>query len=117
MTETEDRALPYRTRFVVGSCWPALAGFVMAFAYMFIQMHASGYFESPMSEIYEGGPNGWVMIMFPIMIGLLVGVPVLVLNAILFLVVQPRSARTAFLVGIPAVPVGVLVGIGIKCLL
>ena len=117
MTELETEAVPYRTRFVFGTCWPALAGFVLAFAYVFFHMHASGYFECPMSEIYEGGPRGWVMIMFPFMIGILVGLPVLVINAILFLVIQPRSARNAFLIGIPVVPVGVLVGIGIKCLL
>lgn len=114
MNEPSDGALPYRTCFVFGSCWPALAGFFAAFGYMLIHMCRSGYFGNSM---YEGEPGEWLAIIFPFMIGTLVGLSALGISAILFVVVRPRSRRTAVLIGLLVLPVAVAVGIGIKCLL
>jgi len=114
MTDRAESGLSFRTRFVCGSCWPALVGALLASAYMFVQMRASGYFGNSM---YEGEPGEWMVIMLPIMAGVLVGASALVVNALLLLVVRPQSKRNAFLIGVAALPVAVLAGIGIKCLL
>ena len=114
MTESEDRSLPYRTRFAFGACWAALVGFLFAFGYMFLQMHASGCFANPK---YEHEPGEWAVIIFPIMIGTLVALSALGINAVLFAFVRPTTKGRAFLIGILALPGAVLAGLGIKCLL
>ena len=106
--------LPYRTRFMFGSCWPALVGFLIAFALLFIGMYGSGYFGSPK---YDHEPGEWKVIMFPIMAGLLAGAGVLVVNGVLFVLVKPAAKRMAFFIGMLALPVGIVAGIGIMCLL
>jgi hypothetical protein len=114
MNDEPDNALSYRTRCTCGSCWPATAGAALGFAYMFINMHASGYFGNSM---YESEPGAWMAIMFPLMIGLLVGAGILVVNSVLFAIVKPATKRMTFVIGMLALPVGIMAGIGIKCLL
>ena len=114
MTEGVDSGMSFRTRFVCGGCWPALVAALLASAYLFFQMRESGYFGNSM---YEGESGEWMVIIFPIMAGVIVGASALVLNAILLLAVRPQSKRNAFFIGVAALPVAVLAGIGIKCLL
>jgi hypothetical protein len=99
---------------VFGSCWPAFVGFLAAFAYMFIQMHGAGYFGNLK---YQHELGEWKVIMFPLMIGTLVGLSALGINAVLFAVVRPKSKPMTFLIGALALPVAVAAGIGLKCLL
>ena len=113
-SETPQNGLSYGTRFVVGSCLPALIAFFGVFACATLRLYIAGYFGNPK---HQNEPGEWVMIFFPVMAGAIVAVSALMINAILFAVFRPEKKRTVFFTGLLTLPVAVLGGIGLKCLM
>jgi len=115
MEEMSGDCLPYRTRFIYGSCWPAFIAFCGIFLLMFVEMYGSGYFGNPRFTHHELGE--WKMIMFPIMAGSFAALVALGGNAALFSIIRPKSKKTALVIGLGLLPMMLVVCVGIKCLL
>ena len=110
MTDPSNDALPYRTRFAFGGCWPAIVGFLLASVFMAVLMNADGDFARPFSR---GEPGEIIPIAYPFIFGAMFGLPALGINSLLFAIIRARSKRDAFVLGLLALLAAMFAGLSL----